>query len=86
MQESLSRKTPGKVRALKLTGVLLGLGAPLGYAARASPAPALAEVRTDDVRLFYRIYDAANGAPTGLALQRDYIDAGSDGVRQFVPY
>lgn len=57
-----------------------------GLAARADAAAALAVVRTRDVNLFYRIYDAAKGAPTGEELQRDYIDAGSDGVRQFVPY
>jgi hypothetical protein len=48
-------------------------------------APSLAEIRTSDVDLFYRIYDAAGGAPNADALQHDYIDAGSDGVRQFVP-
>jgi hypothetical protein len=45
----------------------------------------LAEVRISDVDLFYRIYDTAHGAPTGEALQHGYIDAGSDGVRQFTP-
>jgi hypothetical protein len=45
----------------------------------------LAEIRTSDVDLFYRIYDSANGSPSADALQHDYIDAGSDGVRQFVP-
>jgi hypothetical protein len=51
--------------------------------------PALAagpEIRTSDVDLFYRIYDAANGRPSAEVLQRDYIDAGSPGVREFVPH
>jgi hypothetical protein len=48
-------------------------------------APPLAEIRTSDVDLFYRIYDAAGGAPNADALQLGYIDAGSDGVRQFIP-
>jgi hypothetical protein len=48
-------------------------------------APPMAEIRTSDVDLFYSIYDAAGGAPNADALQHGYIDAGSDGVRQFVP-
>lgn len=60
----------------------------LATAAAAVPRPAvqLAEVRTDDVARFFRLYDAAGGAPDGETLQRDYIDAGSDGVRQFVAH
>ena len=54
------------------------------FAARVEAAPSV-EVRTSDVDLFYRIYDSAHGAPTGHALQSEYIDAGSDAVRQFVP-
>ncbi|WP_442680171.1 DUF2268 domain-containing putative Zn-dependent protease [Sphingomonas sp. ASY06-1R] len=58
-----------------------------GVLVAASPAPTrpAVEVRTSDVGPFYRIYDAAHGAPSGETLQRDYIDGGSDGVRQFVP-
>lgn len=39
-----------------------------------------------NVALFYRIYDAAGGRPTGEELQKGYIDAGSEGVRQFIPH
>lgn len=39
-------------------------------------------IQTDDVDLFYRIYDAAGGRPTAEQLQRDYLDQGSDGLRQ----
>ena len=66
-----------------------GLAAPNAFAQapqRTRPnASPLAEIRTSDVDLFYGIYDAAGGAPSADALQHDYIDAGSDGVRQFVP-
>jgi hypothetical protein len=51
----------------------------------ASSATRLPEVRTADVDLFYKIYEAAHGAPTAEDLQKNYIDGGSDGVRQFVP-
>lgn len=39
-----------------------------------------AVVHTADVDLFYRVYDAADGQPTAEQLQRDYLDAGSDGL------
>jgi len=42
------------------------------------------EIRISDVTLFYKVYDAAHGAPTEAALQNDYLDAGSEGLRQFV--
>ncbi len=40
-------------------------------------------IHTEDVELFYEVYDAAGGHPTAAELQRDYLDAGSDGLRQF---
>lgn len=45
----------------------------------------LAQIRIEDVARFYRVYDEARGAPSARVLQQDYIEAGSDGVRQFVP-
>jgi hypothetical protein len=48
-------------------------------------AAPLAEIRTSDVDLFYGVYAAAHGAPSAEALQKGYIDAGTDGVRQFIP-
>jgi hypothetical protein len=39
------------------------------------------EIHTEDVARFYRIYEAAHGHPTAQQLQRDYIDAGSAGLR-----
>ena len=44
------------------------------------------EISTADVDLFYRVYDAAKGKPTAEALRRDYLDAGSDGLRHFIPH
>jgi len=40
------------------------------------------EIQTTDVDLFYRIYEAAGGRPTAEQLQRDYLDRGTDGLRQ----
>ena len=48
--------------------------------------PKPVEVRTSDVTTFYRLYDATSGKPSARSLQQDYIDKGTDGVRQFVPY
>lgn len=65
-----------------------GFGAALIVVAVAASAssPQAVEVRTSDVTNFYRLYDAANGKPSASTLQEDYIDKGTDGVRQFVPY
>jgi uncharacterized protein YjaZ len=41
-------------------------------------------IHTEDVALFYKIYDAAKGHPTADQLQHDYIDKGSDGLRSFL--
>ena len=49
-------------------------------AAAAQPEPV---VQIKDVELFYNIYDAASGRPGADVLQRDYIDAGSEGLRTF---
>lgn len=38
-------------------------------------------VRTEDVARFYSVYDAAHGHPTADALQRDYIDPGTPGLK-----
>lgn len=64
------------------------VGTALVMAAAAAPASTSqsVEVRTSDVTTFYQLYDAANGKPSATTLQQDYIDKGTDGVRQFVPY
>jgi len=66
---------------LAVLGTLIALAAsPAAAAGRGE-----AEVRTSDVDLFYRVYETAKGHPTAEALQRDYLDAGSPGVREFIP-
>jgi Predicted Zn-dependent protease (DUF2268) len=54
------------------------------YGVAASPVDNAAEpiIETGDVHRFYKIYDAAGGRPTAEALQRGYIDPGSDGLHQ----
>ena len=69
-----------------LAAVLLGLPAflPASTAAQAARAAddgaSTPMVVVDDVTRFYRIYDAAGGHPTADQLQRDYLDAGSEGL------
>jgi hypothetical protein len=50
----------------------------LAAATRASP-----QISTQDVHLFYKVYDQADGHPSEIQLQHDYIDRGSDGLHQF---
>jgi len=49
----------------------------------ANAAPSNVQINTVDVDRFYKIFDAAKGHPTAEALQKEYIDAGSDGLKQF---
>ena len=63
-----------------ITGLALA-----GACGLASAEDSLPEIRIADVELFFRVYDAANGAPSAEVLQTDYLDAGSDGLRQFIP-
>jgi hypothetical protein len=46
------------------------------------PAASL-RISIDDVDLFFRVYDAAQGHPSADALQRDYLDQGSEGLLEF---
>lgn len=57
----------------------------LAAAAVVAAFPAQAKVTVSDVPLFYRVVDAAAGTPTAAVLQRDYLEAGSRGLRDFVP-
>jgi hypothetical protein len=41
------------------------------------------DIRLEDVERFFQIYDSADGHPTGDQLQRDYLDAGSEGLHRF---
>lgn len=68
-------------------GVFLGAlaCAPISAAAQSSTPTASGPVsgpviQIEDVTLFYKVYDAAGGHPTADQLQRDYLDAGSDGL------
>ena len=55
----------------------------LAGAAAAQPS-AGPVIRIEDVARFYRVYDAAHGHPTALALQRGYLDPGTDGLHRYV--
>ena len=70
----------GTMRQL-IIGLILATGA-CGLAAAEDSLP---EIRIADVELFFRVYDATDGSPSAQALQTDYLDAGSDGLRQFIP-
>ena len=45
--------------------------------------PGEPDIHTEDVSLFYKVYDAAGGHPTTEQLQNDYLDAGTEGLRTF---
>lgn len=62
----------------------MSLNATLAIVALACTSAFAAEpaIHTEDVDLFYKVYAAADGRPTAEQLQRDYIDAGSDGLHQ----
>lgn len=47
-------------------------------------APAPVEIRTDDVARFFALYDRTDGTPTAAQLQGEYLDRGTDGLREFV--
>jgi hypothetical protein len=59
------------------------LGLSLLAACALQPA---AEISSADVDLFFRIYDESNGLPSAEVLQSNYLEAGSEGVRQFIPH
>jgi len=77
------------MKTIRTTLVILGLTcfsvAPASAGAdTTSGAPASGPtIHIGDVDLFYKIYDAAGGRPSAEQLQQDYIDVGSDGLRQF---
>src|SRR4029450_9581095 len=52
----------------------------IGIALIVGALSASAQIHTEDVDRFYKIYDAAGGPPTAEQLQRDYLDAGSEGL------
>ena len=64
-------------------GVSIAFGALTLSTTDALAAPSIPRpvVETADVARFYRLYDAAHGHPSAQALQDDYIDSGSPGLR-----
>jgi predicted Zn-dependent protease DUF2268 len=56
-------------------------GAAWSVTATASATAVGPVIHTDDVDRFYNVYDAAGGHPTAEQLQHDYLDPGSDGLR-----
>lgn len=62
-----------------LTGATASVAA-CQSASRDAPSPT---IQIEDVARFYQIYDAADGRPGAERLQRDYIDAGTEGLRTF---
>lgn len=62
---------------MKVRGFIIACIAIAATSQAAAPLPML---HTEDVDRFYKIYDAADGHPTAEQLQRDYLDAGSEGL------
>jgi len=54
----------------------------LCQATSGNAGPAHADIQIEDVARFYSIYEAASGHPTAAQLQRDYLDAGSEGLHR----
>lgn len=52
-----------------------------GWAADAKAGDPVVDI--DDVERFYRLYDSVQGHPSAEQLQRDYLDAGSEGLHHF---
>ena len=67
--------------------IALALGALIGsISVTTSAAPVEQDpaagppIHVEDVYRFYRLYDATHGRPSAEQLQRDYLDAGSEGL------
>jgi hypothetical protein len=72
---------------MKTNRLLVGCAVAIVIGARVACAePPAPEISTADVDLFYRVYDAAKGKPSIEALRRNYLEAGSDGLRDFIPH
>jgi hypothetical protein len=72
---------------MKTTRLVIGFAVAIVLCARVAHGEPLApEIRTADVELFYRLYDAARGKPSIETLRREYLEAGSEGLRHFIPH
>lgn len=60
---------------------VLGATTSQGWAADAKAGDPVVDI--DDVERFYRLYDSVQGHPSAEQLQRDYLDAGSEGLHHF---
>ena len=69
-------------RRMQRLGNRFTIGIIAAVAVATTTHSAAPEIHTEDVDLFYKIYDAAGGHPTAEQLQRDYLDAGSEGLHQ----
>ena len=65
---------------MKRSPLALAFGAVAWISICVQAQSAATRIHTEDVDLFYQIYDAAGGHPTAEQLQRDYLDAGSEGL------
>jgi len=57
----------------------------LACAGCATVAPSPATLSYADVERFYRVYDKSNGHPAAAILQADYLDPGSNALKDFIP-
>lgn len=78
----MTRSNPKHLLAACLLGLptFAAASAPAHAADTAPDGASTPMVVVDDVARFYRIYDAAGGHPSAEQLQRDYLDAGSEGL------
>lgn len=61
---------------MRRAGIAVLIGS-LAFTAGATEGP---EIQIEDVERFYKLYDATGGHPSVEQLQRDYLDAGTDGL------
>lgn len=54
-----------------------------GTACARAPAPPAPVIEIADIDRFYELYDRMDGRPTAAQLQNDYLDKGSQGLRDF---
>lgn len=64
--------------------VLLVLCPLLGIVHAATTAAHQPDIRTSDVDRFFQLYDRTHGQPSEAQLQSQYLDRGTDGLKQFV--
>src|SRR5690606_6585500 len=63
-----------------LTCIALALVSAAASGVAAAEHAAGPVIETHDVDRFYEIFDRANGRPSAEVLQREYLDAGSEGL------